>query len=331
MRPIRSALLTATVAGAVYAGLSFCVLGAETWFWAQYCGDGIVQEVYEFCWDGTVQPGEACDIGSENGSVCVASYGGACTYCASDCTRAEVVWPSCGDGIVNENEACDDANKIDTDGCNNLCQVTFCGDNVVQDGESCDAWAGNGVVCNPGTGSCTYCSSSCETVSLVWARCGDGKVDTWEQCDDGNTNNNDACSSTCQVTFCGDGQIQSGESCDNGSNNGAVCSPLAGSSCTYCSSSCSEVTLQWARCGDGRVTAGETCDDGNLLDGDGCSQFCIIEPTILLDTGAWVPPVVVPTTITTEVTFGGEPVFLPAYLPTTGGPKETFRWVELNR
>lgn len=40
--------------------------------------------------------------------------------------------PKCGDGIVNDNEACDDANKVDTDECNNRCEVTFCGDNVVQ-------------------------------------------------------------------------------------------------------------------------------------------------------------------------------------------------------
>ena len=31
-------------------------------------------------------------------------------------------------------------------------------------------------------------------------------------------------------------------------------------------------------CGDGMVEGGEECDDGNLVDGDGCSANCTIEP-----------------------------------------------------
>ena len=297
MRPLRSLLLTATVAGAVYAWFSFCVLGA-TGIGAQYCGDGVVQEVYEFCGDGVVQDTESCDVWGVNWTVCVASYGGTCTYCSSDCQRAVVTWPACGDGIVNDNEACDDANDNDADGCTNLCQVTFCWDNAIQAGESCDAGSNNGVVCDPGTGSCTYCSASCEVKTVQWARCGDGVV-------------------------------QAGESCDAWVNNGSVCIPGPGTSCSYCSVTCNEVSLTWAMCGDGRVDAGEACDDGNLNDGDGCSQFCSIEPSILLDTGAWVPPVSEPTT--TTVTFGGEPVFLPTFLPNTWGEKTTYRWVELNK
>ena len=35
-----------------------------------------------------------------------------------------------------------------------------------------------------------------------------------------------------------------------------------------------------AQCGDGTLDAefGEECDDGNLIDGDGCSRKCKIEP-----------------------------------------------------
>ncbi len=330
MRPIRSTLLLATVWAAVYAGFSFCVLGAELWIWVPHCGDGVIQEVYEYCGDGAVQDGEACDAGASNGVVCSATYGGGCTYCNSECQRAEVIGAKCGDWIVNDNEACDDANRVDADGCNNLCQVAFCGDNVVQAGESCDNGAANGAVCNPGSGSCTYCSASCDVKTLVWARCGDGKVDAGESCDDGNTNNNDACTNSCEVTFCGDSIVQEGESCDNGANNGTVCTPGAGSSCTYCSVTCSEASIRWAMCGDGTRDAGESCDDGNTRDGDGCSSSCIIEPTVLLDTWWGVPPVVVPQPANV-INFGGEPVLLPSFLPSTGSEKVTYRRNELNK
>jgi cysteine-rich repeat protein len=31
-------------------------------------------------------------------------------------------------------------------------------------------------------------------------------------------------------------------------------------------------------CGDGRQDFGEQCDDGGTLDGDGCSEWCLLEP-----------------------------------------------------
>lgn len=33
-----------------------------------------------------------------------------------------------------------------------------------------------------------------------------------------------------------------------------------------------------AKCGNGTVEAGEACDDKNLVDGDGCSSTCYIQP-----------------------------------------------------
>ncbi len=329
MRPIRTLLLAATVGTAVYAWISLCVLWAN-WLGSQYCGDGVVQEVYEFCGDGVVQKDEACDVWSVNWSVCVPSYWGSCTYCNSECQRAVVNWPSCGDGIVNENETCDDANKVDTDECNNLCQKTFCWDNVVQAGEVCDAWSSNWVKCNPWTWTCTFCTNKCKQKTLVWARCWDGKVNAWEECDDGNSNNADACNNSCKTTFCWDGVEQAWESCDEWSANGMVCTPWAGKNCNYCSSTCSQVTLTWAMCGDGKRDAWETCDDWNLADWDWCSSTCLREPTILLDTWAWVPEKVAPPSVT-KITFGGEPVSLPAFLPSTGWPETTYRWVELNK
>jgi len=108
--------------------------------------------------------------------------------------------------------------------------------------------------------------------------------------------------------YCGDGYLDSGEQCDDGSSNGNVCSPSYDSSCTYCSSSCTTITLYGeycgdgtcngpetcgttntapecnsdcgtcpADCGDGDIDSGEECDDGNTQSGDGCSASCVDE------------------------------------------------------
>jgi len=48
------------------------------------------------------------------------------------------------------------------------------------------------------------------------------------------------------LPVCGNGVIESGEECDDGANNGVVCSPAAGSSCSYCNNSCETVVVQGA-------------------------------------------------------------------------------------
>ena len=61
------------------------------------------------CGDNNVDPNEACDNGSNNGKVCIASYNKSCSYCSADCKNVITVSPSgyCGDGIVNGPESCD--------------------------------------------------------------------------------------------------------------------------------------------------------------------------------------------------------------------------------
>jgi len=203
----------------------------------------------------------------------------------------------CGDGVIQET-------------------YPSCGDSKVDPGESCDIWSLNGSVCNPVQwGTCTYCSSECQTETVRGPSCGDWVVTTGEECDDGNRANGDSCSSTCKKTFCGDGIVQTGESCDNGTNNGAVCNPGMWS-CTYCAIDCSSKTLTGARCGNGSIESGESCDDGNTAGGDGCSATCIAEPQ-LLDTGAGITPEPIKPVRTIEpLIFGGN--FAPPALPSTG-------------
>lgn len=215
----------------------------------------------------------------------------------------------CGDGVIQET-------------------YPTCGDNKVDADEWCDVGTQNGVACNPVYGgTCTYCSSACEQVTLSWPDCGDNKVDTGEACDDGNNVDTDWCNNRCQTTFCGDSIVQTGETCDNGSLNGKACTPGYGGTCTYCSSSCQDVAIQWASCGDGTVNAWESCDDGNTRWWDGCSATCVIEPA-LLDTGVGTPPPApVIKRTSNPVSFGAASVVAPAVLPSTG-PKSWTSWAQ---
>ena len=55
------------------------------------------------CGNGTIDEGEECDDGTENGSEFA---------CLSDCTLN-----TCGDGNVGREEGCEDGNQLATDGC----------------------------------------------------------------------------------------------------------------------------------------------------------------------------------------------------------------------
>lgn len=62
------------------------------------------------CGDGTIQPGEQCDDGVNDGG-----YG--------ECDAGCVLGAYCGDGIVQKGEDCDDGNLIDGDACPSSCRI----------------------------------------------------------------------------------------------------------------------------------------------------------------------------------------------------------------
>ncbi len=81
------------------------------------------------------------------------------------------------------------------------------------------------------------------------------------------------------LTWCGDGTSQdvNNEQCDNGTDNGKVCNPDYAGTCTYCTVSCQNETVTGGSCGDGTVQSPEACDDGGQINGDGCSDQCVVE------------------------------------------------------
>jgi cysteine-rich repeat protein len=118
------------------------------------------------CGDGSVDPGEDCDLGADNmDEICGDAVVEDCSYtcrdlgpgsscedgnsidgdgCDNNCTPT-----GCGNGIVTEGEGCDDQNLVNDDGCNQNCQLTQCGDGLLTQGQA--------AFCDPGE----LCVDSC--------------------------------------------------------------------------------------------------------------------------------------------------------------------------
>jgi cysteine-rich repeat protein len=153
-------------------------------------------------------------------------------------------------------------------------QIQACGCGYVPD----PIYGGSVYTCSwTGFGTC---NDPCYVPAPI---CGNSVIETGEQCDDGNLYNGDGCNSICEVELppapiCGNNIIESGEQCDLGSDNGNICIPGYGLNCSYCSISCEDVNIIGGICGDNNLDTGfEQCDDGNNINGDGCSNLCLIE------------------------------------------------------
>jgi cysteine-rich repeat protein len=98
---------------------------------------------------------------------------------------------NCGDGNIEPGEECGEPGLTCTSPssrCNN-CICVECGDGNIDPGEECG---------EPGL-TCTAPSSRCNNCICVVDTCGNGVLDPGETCDDGNRDNDDGCSSLCQV------------------------------------------------------------------------------------------------------------------------------------
>jgi cysteine-rich repeat protein len=202
------------------------------------CGDGYPNT--KFINPETHQP-EQCDLGGDTDD------------CDGDCT-----WPRCGDGYANPQftdpdteitEQCDTGGN--TESCDEDCTVPECGDEIYNPmAEECDTGVNTEScdrdctvpACNDGlfnrkaedcdtNGDSETCDADCTA-----PRCGDGHRNPEytnpasmkkEQCDNGASNSDEpnACRTTCLLPACGDEIIDDGEQCD-GQNAVACTGPL---------------------------------------------------------------------------------------------------------
>ena len=235
----------------------------------------ITGDLLTLCGNGAIDGNEQCDNGINNNN------NGSCKL---DCTLHV-----CGDGFIwTGHEQCDDGNAINTDTCDNNCnlivQLPVCGNGICESGETCgncslDCGCSGGQIC---------CSNSCTTATCSSnLNCNDGFACTTDTCNNPGTctascshisltqcvNSDGCCPAGCNssndndcTAVCGNGKIESGEQCDNGTSN---------SNSGQCSLSC---TLTY--CGDSimqnpdglRIL--EQCDDGNFNNYDACTDTC---------------------------------------------------------
>ena len=134
-----------------------------------------------FCGDGTINNGEDCDDGLNNGIPCTPSYGLTCTYCSSECEIIELQGGYCGDGSVTSPEEC----EYDIDcGQGKVCVDCMCeerpleGECTPENTQQCDT--GQSGICAVGTQICDTegfwgeCTRVNEPVSEI---CGNGLDD----------------------------------------------------------------------------------------------------------------------------------------------------------
>jgi cysteine-rich repeat protein len=142
---------------------------------------------------------------------------------------------SCTDGVQNGAETDVDCGGGTCPGC------TL--------GQPCD------VAGDCASGACT--SGICAAI----ASCGDGILQAGETCDDGNTDDTDACLSTCIAATCGDGFVHAGvEACDDSNTaDGDCCSSACQPTCA------STLGARWAFDDGAGTTAADSSGNAHPL------------------------------------------------------------------
>lgn len=219
-----------------------------------YCGDGIINQLWEECDDGNLIEGDGCDSNCLIEKECCDD---------SDCPDDEISLDYCYDNDVYfdftdyfclNNECVFDVDKIFKQDCgeDESTSELYCSNN--------DVWKNtNEILRGCEGGSCFVSSNS--------------NVEKHEEC------GNDYCQEWGEYYCVGDNKTKVRTCYDRGCEEGSCFSNFYTEKETAeCAYGCAEGScVGETYCGDGNLDSGEECDDGNNVDGDGCSSECEIE------------------------------------------------------
>src|SRR3989339_714310 len=223
---------------------------------------------------------------------CETSDGGTCsgTKCCS----------TCGDSLIQCSETCDDGNVLSGDGCSNVCEIEpgyqFCNDSCSD--QIIPLWVQNTPVASETTNICPHeldaywpethkklfmdsengieCLTDALTSFEFLGLCFNSILDKYELTSvprnwfttSLNCQNKGAGWDLVYVTPSNFNELTQLKQCSLGYKClNEICVP---NTCTTDKCLCES-------CGDFNVTGFEECDDGNLVNGDGCSDICLIE------------------------------------------------------
>jgi len=256
------------------------------------------------CGNNITDQGEECDLGNNNGNQCVPSYNGSCTYCSSGC-KNKTLTRFCGDAHLDTEEECDDGNKINGDGCDSNCKIEkeCCDDEDCHDDlyshkycYNIDVWINfTDYFCKDGkclfnitkifvqdcgneSYSVPYCYNNNVYQNHSTPGCENGgcilRTDPEKTQDCGT----DSCSSWTDYVCEGKNKTRTRTCYDKGCEQSACFNnsniEKQSEKCAY---DCVNGECTQPKCGDGHLDLGEECDDGNLINRDGCDEFCKIE------------------------------------------------------
>ena len=204
-------------------------------------GDGSVHQDVDHTEIVDTGPADSCDDCQDGGGE-LECQGAGCL----DIEEDEASAPYCGDGDCGVDDTCHS--------CPDDCALC-CGNGECDYVETCETCPDD---CGPccGNGECDF-EETCETCiddCGDCSECGNGICDIPESCV--------SCPEDCsQDECCGD----------------LVCETASGETCKNCPYDCGDCL---PFCGDGILQEfiGEQCEDGNADPGDGCDEFCQIEP-----------------------------------------------------
>src|SRR3989339_559420 len=237
-------------------------------------------------------PSCVCAANTCTGSACSDGCSGTCagTKCCS----------TCGDSLIQCSETCDDGNVLSGDGCSNVCEIEpgyqFCNDSCSD--QIIPLWVQNTPVASETTNICPHeldaywpethkklfmdsengieCLTDALTSFEFLGLCFNSILDKYELTSvprnwfttSLNCQNKGAGWDLVYVTPSNFNELTQLKQCSLGYKClNEICVP---NTCTTNKCLCES-------CGDFNVTGFEECDDGNLVNGDGCSDICLIE------------------------------------------------------